>query len=71
MIFTSGPREIFAMNPCFECRMHRRDICLESRQNQRRRFLPGQRDDVMLKNRSLAAMTACFSSWFNEFGRRG
>jgi hypothetical protein len=26
MIFTSGPREIFAMNPRFECCPHRRDI---------------------------------------------
>ena len=26
MIFTSGPREIFAMNPRFECCLQRRDI---------------------------------------------
>ena len=63
MIFTSGPREIFAMNPCFECRLHRRDILSKADKISAAASSPVRDDDVMLKNRSLAAMTACFSSW--------
>jgi hypothetical protein len=63
MIFTSGPREIFAMNPRFECCRHRRDILSRAEKISDAASSPVREDEVMLKNRSLAAMTACFSSW--------
>ena len=63
MIFTSGPREIFAMNPRFECCLHSRDILSKADKIRVAASSPVRDDEVMLKNRSLAAMTACFSSW--------
>jgi hypothetical protein len=63
MIFTSGPREIFAMNPRFEWCLHRRAIFSKADRINAAASSPVRDDDVMQKNRSLAAMTACFSSW--------
>jgi Protein of unknown function (DUF433) len=63
MIFTSGPREIFAMNPRFECCWHRRDILSRAERTSAAASSPVSDEDVMLKNRNFAAMTACFSSW--------
>jgi len=63
IIFTSGPREIFAMNPSLECCLHMRDILSKADRISAAASSPVRDDDVMLKNRSLAAMTACFSSW--------
>lgn len=63
MIFTSGPREIFAINPRFECCLHRRDILSRAERISEAASSPVREDDVMLKNRNLAAVTARFSSW--------
>jgi hypothetical protein len=63
MICTSGPREIFAMNPRFECCLHKRDILPKADRISAAASSPVSDDDVMLKKRILAAMTACFSSW--------
>jgi hypothetical protein len=41
MIFTSGPREILAMNPRFECCRQRRES-LSSAERIRGRFVPGE-----------------------------
>jgi len=63
MIFTSGPREILAMKPRFECCLHRRDIRSNAERISAAASSPVNDEDVMLKKRTLAAMTACFSSW--------
>jgi hypothetical protein len=63
MIFTSGPREIFAINPRFECCLHRRDILSRAERIRAAASSPVRDEDVMLKKRSRAARTACFSSW--------
>ena len=63
MIFTSGPREILAMNPRFECWRHSRDILPRAERISAAASSPVNDEDVMLKNRSLAVRTACFSSW--------
>jgi hypothetical protein len=64
MIFTSGPREIFAMKPRFERCLRRRDILSRAERISAAASSPVRDEDVMLKNRSLAAMTARFSNWF-------
>jgi hypothetical protein len=63
MIFTSGPREIFAMNPRFEYCLDRRDILSKAERISAAASSPVRDEDVMLKKRSLAVRTACFSSW--------
>jgi hypothetical protein len=63
MIFTSGPREIFAMKPRFEYWRQRREMDRSADTSNAAASSPVSDEDVMLKNRSLAARTACFSSW--------
>jgi len=63
MILTSGPREIFAMNPVAECCRHRRVIARTADKIRDAASSPVNEEDVMLKKRSFAARTACFSSW--------
>ena len=63
MIFTSGPREILAMKPPFVCCRQRRDIARTADRISVAASSPVNDEDVMLKKRSLAARTACFSSW--------
>jgi hypothetical protein len=58
-----GPREIFAMNPRFEWCRHRRDILSKAERIRAAASSPVRDGDVMLKKRSRAATTACFSSW--------
>jgi hypothetical protein len=70
MIFTSGPREIFAMNPRFECSLHRRDIFSKADRINAAASSPVSDDDVMLKKRSLAARLVSRAGCI-EFGRRG
>jgi hypothetical protein len=63
MILTSGPREIFAIKPVAECCRHNRLIAPTAETISAAASWPVNDDDVMLKKRSLAAKTACFSSW--------
>jgi hypothetical protein len=51
------------MNPRLECCRHRRDILSRAERISAAASSLVSDDDVILKNRNLAAMTACFSSW--------
>lgn len=51
------------MNPFLECCAQRREIGLSADRIRPAASSPVREDEVMLKNRSLAERTACFSSW--------
>jgi len=46
-IFTSGPREIFAMNPRFECCLHMRNILSKADRISAAASSPVRDDDVI------------------------
>ena len=63
MTLTSGPREILAMNPVAVCCRHKREIARWAERINAAASSPVRDEDVMLKKRTFAARTACFSSW--------